>query len=99
VRSLARTLAWLIGLPLALLLAMFAVANRQPLALELWPLPWSIEVPAYLAVLGALGLGLVVGAAAAGLSCLGVRRRAAQEKRRADSLARQLEALREQPPA
>ena len=64
--SPARIAGWLIGVPAALVVVDFAVANRQPLTLELWPLPWSLEAPAFLAVLGALGAGLVIGAAAAG---------------------------------
>lgn len=96
-RALARTIAWLIGLPLALLVVLFAVANRQPVALELWPLPWSVALPVYLVVLGALALGLVVGAAAVSMSLLAAGRRAALEKRRAESLARQLAAARATP--
>ena len=92
VRALARTLAWLTGLPLMLLVVLFAVANRQTVALELWPLPGAVALPAYLAVLGALGLGLVVGAGAMALACLSACRRAGVEKRRAESLARQLAA-------
>jgi len=97
VRALARTLTWLTGPPLALLVALFAVANRQTVALELWPLPWSVTLPLYLAVLGALAIGLMAGAAAVSIACLAARRRAAQEKRRADSLARQLAAARALP--
>ena len=93
-RALARTIAWLTGLPLALLVALFAVANRQDVALQLWPLPWTLTLPVYLAVLGALALGLVVGAGAMALSVVAVTRRAGQEERRADSLARQLAAAR-----
>lgn len=69
-RALARTIAWLTGLPLALLVVLFAVANRQPVALELWPVPGAVELPIYLAVLGALAVGLVVGAAVVWLSHL-----------------------------
>ena len=91
--STVRLVGWLAAIPVALLVVAFAVANRQPVGLELWPLPWSLDIPLYLAVLAALGIGVVVGAAAAGLSILRTRRRAGTHRRRADSLARQLEAL------
>jgi uncharacterized integral membrane protein len=89
---LARLLAWLIGPPAAMLVATFAVANRQALTLELWPLPWSVELPTYLAVLGALMLGLVLGMAVMAGALVRARRRAGTERRRAQSLARQLDA-------
>ncbi len=91
--SAARLVGWLIAIPVALLVVAFAVANRQPVGLELWPLPWSLQIPAYLAVLGALGIGVVLGAAVAGLSTLRARRRAGHHRRHAESLARQIEAL------
>ncbi len=39
----------------------FAVSNRGTVSLDFWPLPYSIDVPAYLTVLGALLVGFVVG--------------------------------------
>jgi uncharacterized integral membrane protein len=92
-----RIIGWIIGLPALLVVAIFAVANRQPLTLELWPLPWSVEVPLYLAVLGPLVLGLLIGLLAGWSSGLRSRRHARSERRRADSLARELEQAR--PPA
>ncbi|CAA7619504.1 conserved hypothetical protein [Magnetospirillum sp. LM-5] len=88
---MARFLGWIVGLPLAALMALFAVANRHEVRLELWPLPWSVDLPVYLAVLGALGLGLVIGLAAAWLSGHGARRAARQQRHRAESLTRQIE--------
>ncbi len=89
----ARLVGWLFGVPALLVVVDFAVANRQPVTLELWPLPWSLAAPAFLTVLGALAAGIVVGAAVAGASGLKARRRAGIERRRAESLARQLHAL------
>ncbi|MDA8230816.1 MAG: LapA family protein [Magnetospirillum sp.] len=86
-----RALGWIVAVAIALLSIVFAVSNRQPVALELWPLPWSLTLPLYLAVFGALVLGMAVGAVAAWASGRGTRRRARDQKRRADSLARQLE--------
>jgi uncharacterized integral membrane protein len=89
---MARFLGWIIGAPLALLMAVFAVANRHDVRLELWPLPWSVDLPVYLAVLGALGLGLVAGIVLTWLSGHGARHAARVNKNRAQSLARQIEA-------
>jgi uncharacterized integral membrane protein len=52
---------WVIGLPLAILAAVFAVNNRGAVSVSLWPTPFSVDLPLYLLCLGALVLGLVVG--------------------------------------
>jgi uncharacterized integral membrane protein len=87
-----RLLGWLLALPLSLLAVVFAVANRHDLRLELWPLPWSVELPAYLAVLGPLVLGLVLGGLAMWLAGHRTRMTARALRRRAESLERQLAA-------
>lgn len=66
---------WVLGVPLALLISWFAVSNRGSVTLEMWPIPETVEVPIYLAVLGALGLGFVLGAAASIISASARRRK------------------------
>ncbi|MBN2752254.1 MAG: DUF1049 domain-containing protein [Rhodospirillaceae bacterium] len=56
-----RILTWIIGLPIAIMAAAFAVANRQNVDLDLWPLPFTVHLGVYLAVLGALAVGLLLG--------------------------------------
>lgn len=87
-----RILGWLLALPVALLVVVFAVANRHEVRLELWPFPWAIDLPVYLAVLGALVKGIVIGLVVAWFAGHGSRRRAREHKRRADSLERQRDA-------
>ena len=85
-----RLVGWLLALPLSLLAVVFAVANRHGLRLEMWPLPWSLELPVYLAVLGPLVIGMVVGGVLAWTAGHRVRMTARQQRRRAESLERQL---------
>lgn len=87
-----RLLSWLLGLPLAVVATVFAVANRQDLHFDLWPLPYGIDIAAYLAVLGPLALGLLLGALLVWLSGTRARLRARQDRRRVESLERQLAA-------
>ncbi|MBX9635868.1 MAG: LapA family protein [Magnetospirillum sp.] len=87
-----RILGWLLALPIVVLAMVFAVANRHELRLELWPLPWVLDLPVYLAVLGALVLGMVIGAVAMWLSGHRARTNASHQRRRAESLERQLQA-------
>ncbi len=70
-----RLIGWLVGAPLAVVMAVFAAANRTPVAADLWPLPWTVEAPLYLFVLLALLAGFLAGAAIAWASSLKVRRR------------------------
>lgn len=85
-----RLLSWLISIPVMILVVVFSVANRQELRLDLWPLPWGVDLPVYLAVLGALVVGLFAGMIVMWLAGHGQRRAARLERRRADSLQRQL---------
>src|SRR5216683_2461751 len=52
---------WLVTLPLAIILVIFAVSNREGVIVTLWPLPVTVEAPLYLVVLLALVVGFLVG--------------------------------------
>lgn len=47
--------------PVAVAATIFAVMNRAPVELDLWPLPWRIQAAAYLILLGSLVIGLLIG--------------------------------------
>ena len=49
-----RLISKLIFVPVAAVFVIFAVANRKSVTLEMWPLPFAVDLPLYLAVLGAL---------------------------------------------
>ena len=66
---------WLVGIPFALVIAMFAVSNRGPVSLAFWPLTETVEAPLYLVVVIAVLLGFVLGAGAAIFSALGRAKR------------------------
>ena len=56
-----RILYWIISIPLAVLIAVFAVSNRESVTLSLWPLPFEIDLPLFLPIMVALLLGLGFG--------------------------------------
>ncbi len=95
-----RIVSWIIGLPVAVAAVAFAVANRQDVDFDLWPLPFSVRVSVYLAVLGALAAGLLVGLffgwAGAGSRASA---RAAKAEAKARALSQEVEALRAAPAA
>jgi uncharacterized integral membrane protein len=78
----------LIALPLLLLLVLFALSNREPVRLALWPTDYSLVLPLSLAVLGGMAVAFLVGGLLVWMSALAQRRRA----RRAEQTVRLLEA-------
>ncbi|WP_374655154.1 lipopolysaccharide assembly LapA domain-containing protein [Dongia sp.] len=61
-------LAWIVTLPVALLVILFALMNRQEVSLSLWPLPWDISAPLFMFTLGAIVFGFLFGSLATWLS-------------------------------
>jgi uncharacterized integral membrane protein len=98
-----RVLFWIIVLVLLFVAGFFAVANRQVVDIDLWPLA-KVAIPLYLGLICTLTLGFLLGAVVAWWSGRVARSRARREARRADALQRerdalqaQLEAMRPQP--
>jgi uncharacterized integral membrane protein len=64
-----RLLAWIILLPLAVLILLFAVANRAPVTVSLDPFSatapaYAMKIPLFLVVFAAMILGVIVGGTA-----------------------------------
>jgi len=74
-------LSKLLFVPVALACAIFAIANRSTVAIDLWPLPQSIDLPLYAAVFGAALIGFLIGAMVTWYSALARRRRARRAMR------------------
>lgn len=94
--NVVKRVSYIVTIPLALLAAVFAVANRQSATLDLWPLGISVNLPTYLIVLGALALGFFAGAFVAWTSSGVKRRRRLRESRhQADDLRREVARLKQ----
>lgn len=89
-------LSWLIGVPILIIVIIFAVVNRGVVAVDLWPLPWSAQLPVFLLVLGALAIGLVIGALISWFSASKARGAARREHRRADKLEQDVRTLQDE---
>ena len=101
-----KLLFWIVVLVLAIVLGSFAASNRQSVALGLWPLPVVAELPLYIAMLGGLLVGMLLGAVATWAAGGRRRREARRRARRIAALERELAATRallpdaaERPPA
>ena len=72
-----RRISWIITIPVTIIVVVFAIANRTPVTVNFWPLPWFAQLPLYLVVLGSLLAGFLIGAVIAWLSA-GRRRQEAR---------------------
>lgn len=93
-----RLLSRLLFLVVAVVVVAFAIANRAPVGIDLWPLPFRVSLPLYWLVLGALALGVVVGGSASWWAGGRWRRRARAGERRAAALGQEAEERSAGPP-
>ena len=77
----------------AALVVIFAAANRNPVSINLWPLPFVAEPPLYILLMAALAAGVIVGGIAAWTKGSRWRRRARQAEREAKALRADRDAL------
>jgi putative membrane protein len=78
----------LLAAPILLILVLFALSNRAPVTVGLWPTDLVVTLPLSLAVLGAMAIAFIAGALVLWVNVLATRRRA----RRAEHTVRLLEA-------
>lgn len=76
--------------PLAVIVGVFAVENRAPLTLEVWPLPGVHQMWASVWILGLLAVGIVLGLTIGWMAGSGARRRARRAERLNRTYERQL---------
>ncbi len=91
-----RYIAWTLTLPILVVAALFAISNREPLPVRLWPLPQEMLLPGYLVVLLPLAAGLLIGGAVVWLGSVKYRRLARRRGGRLRTLNRELEEMRRQ---
>jgi len=87
-----RPVHWIVTAPAAAAAALFAISNREHVAVALWPLPDVLEAPLYLVVLLALAVGFLFGEFVAWLTAGRTRRLARERMRRIATLERELAA-------
>ena len=81
-----KLLFWIVGVPLLLVAAFFAVDNRDFVTVSFWPFAEPVQVRLYLALVVPLYAGVVLGAIVAWISGGRARKRARSEARRAANL-------------
>jgi lipopolysaccharide assembly protein A len=91
-----RVVFWLVTALAAVVLVPFAITNRAPVSLGLWPLPFALDTPVYILVLLTLVAGFIIGAAGTRLAGHRVRRDLRRQRRRLAALERELAATQAQ---
>ena len=85
--------SWILTVPVAIVAVVFSITNREPAALNLWPLGITLEVPLFILVLGSGLVGLILGGMITWLSAGRVRRRARKAEYRASDAEREVQDL------
>lgn len=57
-----RLLTWIVGFVVAVTAILFAVSNRVPVSITIWPFPFALDVGLFVIVLASVFAGFVVGA-------------------------------------
>jgi lipopolysaccharide assembly protein A len=81
-------LRWLITVPVAIIVVVFAVNNRGDAGVSLWPLDLIIAWPLFVFVFIGIGVGFALGAALMWLTAAPTRRRARERASRIRELER-----------
>jgi uncharacterized integral membrane protein len=77
---------WILFGLFALLAIVFAANNFGPVALDLWPLPYTVELPVFLLIVGMIFLGFLGGLLASWLAGARRRRKGREQRRELKSL-------------
>lgn len=83
-----KRLNWLITLPFAIIVVVFAINNRASVPLSLWPFDVAVTLPTYLVVFGAMLVGFLAGGFAAWLTGLSAKREARRNRSKLTKLER-----------
>jgi uncharacterized integral membrane protein len=81
-----RHFSWIVTIPLAFVVIVFGIANREPVVVDLWPLPLSFEAPLVLVIFFSFVAGFLIGALIMWFSAGRYRRRAREARNRVAQL-------------
>ena len=85
-RFIYHVLIWTILGSIVVLAGTFAVFNREIVTIKFTPLPFSLDLPLFALILGALALGLIIGTGLSSFSRLRLKWLAKSQRKRAEAL-------------
>ena len=84
----------IIAIPLLLIGILFALSNRQPVQLGLWPTDYAIQIPVSIAILVAMAIAFFIGGVVLWINVLGARGQARAAERARERLQAEVATLR-----
>ena len=95
-----RRFGWIVSIPVIIIVALFAVDNRQSVDLEFWPLPWALPpIPLFVLILGAILFGFLFGCLVMWLTGAKHRKRLRETRRDLDATRSELHVVKQRPAA
>ena len=88
-----RLISWLLMIPVAAVVILLSIANREDISVSLAPLPAAFSLPLPVVIAGAVGVGFLWGALAAWISASRSRGRARRYRYRAEQAERDAKRL------
>jgi lipopolysaccharide assembly protein A len=92
-RTVGRFLQWFAFLLVALVIVVFMIGNRQPVEVDLWPLPFTKPAPLFAVIIACVLFGFLIGVLSAWLSGASARRKARDMTRLNAEKAQQISQL------
>ena len=95
-----RFLSRLVWIPILLIclafIVLFVISNPQPINISFWPLKAEVTQPLWASILGAFGVGLLLGSGFVWLASLGTRAKLSVTQRKLQKTNDELASLKQQ---
>ncbi len=85
-----RFLSWIVMVPFTLIVVVFSAVNTRLTSLDLWPLPFTVDLPLFALILSVFVVGFIWGGVISWLSGGAARSRLRGAEARAEEAERQL---------
>ena len=90
-----RFVIWIVDIPIAIVVVAFAIANRVSVQIQFDPLPFEIDVPIWITVIGSLVTGFIIGSLCKWLIDYRYRSELRQGRKLIRGLEKEIHSLRE----
>ncbi|MBL12740.1 MAG: hypothetical protein CMM51_04105 [Rhodospirillaceae bacterium] len=90
-----KIISWMTMVVVAVFLVLFTISNRPEIIVELWPLPYTLNLPLYLLLLVSAFLGFIAGVIITFFSSGTMRKNFRKAEKKAGNLEKELKKLRD----
>lgn len=90
-----RFVIWIVFIPFAIVVVAFAIANRVPVQIQFDPLPFELDAPIWITVIGSVAIGFIIGSLCKWLFDYRYRSELRQGRKLIRGLEKEISSLRE----